>query len=158
MKMMILDFAFKDYPNQCRISTINIPLWLVFNSYSLAHSYCPPSLHIFSMSGGHRVSFAPSGDDNYRAYRWPTGWLPEEPQPDVHHQRQKAHELWRWESIRHERTSCGEARATLKLRKKTVISESHYCSGWFVVLCLELLKRERMWIFPNKNYRVWKCK
>lgn len=49
----------------------------------------------FSLSGGHGVSFAPSGDDNHRANWRPVGRLPENPQPDDHHQCQEAHELWR---------------------------------------------------------------
>lgn len=51
----------------------------------------------FSLSGGHGVSFAPSGDDNHCANWRPVGRLPENPQPDDHHQCQEAHELWRWE-------------------------------------------------------------
>lgn len=53
------------------------------------------SSHAFPLSGGNGVSFAPSSDDNHRAYWRPVGRLPENPQPDVHHQRQEAHELWR---------------------------------------------------------------
>lgn len=64
----------------------------LFSCHSLTYTF--PLL--FPLSGGHGVSFAPSGDDNHRAHRRPVGRLPENTQPDVHHQRQEAHELWRW--------------------------------------------------------------
>lgn len=54
-------------------------------------------LPFFPLSGGHSVSVAPFGYDNHCAYWRPAGRLPENPQPDDHHQCQEADELRRWE-------------------------------------------------------------
>lgn len=75
------------------MSALSLPWFLTVmkKHFSVAHTLARLSL----FSGGHGVSFTPSGDDNYRASWRPVGRLSENPQPDVHHQCQEAHELWR---------------------------------------------------------------
>lgn len=105
------------YPDQCTMIIIheNYLAWMcrqrffdlyppiVPNTLVAKTAMCSSHIHTillslpFSLSGGHGVSFAPSGDDNHCANWRPVGRLPENPQPDDHHQCQEAHELWRWE-------------------------------------------------------------
>lgn len=73
----------------------NVKAFLKTHRLFLTYSSLTLTLSPLPLTGGHGVSFAPSGNDNHRANWRPVGGLPENPQPDVNNQRQEAHELWR---------------------------------------------------------------